>query len=187
MHERKDRAEAPAGTLRPTRPIVQSASLVGTRAGCYTGPSAITEPLDDQELEEDMIVHVRRGNGVWEEAETVRPEHDARGSWSVCGRPPRQQKSGDSRGRGYPRARFACRYSQGDLPLRSTSANTCTAAWLSSQPIPSSRMCAAYVLHTLPRSLANPFCLAPDRRRRCVYRTHQASGVVGTCRPGIPI
>ena len=85
MHERKDRAEAPAGTLRPTRPIVCVwVSVSWDLAQDATRDlSAITEPLDDQELEEDMIVHVRRGNGVWEEAETVRPEHDARGSWWV--------------------------------------------------------------------------------------------------------
>jgi hypothetical protein len=85
MHERKERAEAPADAPKPTRPIICVwVSVSWDLAQDATRDlSAITEPLDDQELEEDMLVYIRRGNGIWEEAETVRPEHDARGSWWV--------------------------------------------------------------------------------------------------------
>lgn len=85
LHQRKERAEAPVGAPRPTRPIISVwVSVSWDLAQDATRDlSAITEPLDDQELEEDMVVHIRRENGVWQEAETVSPEGDAQGSWWV--------------------------------------------------------------------------------------------------------
>ncbi len=190
MHERKDRAETSAGAPRPARPIISVwVSVSWDLAQDATRDlSAITEPLDDQELEEDMIVHVRRGNGVWEEAETVRPEHDARGSWWVSVADRHGNKNQEIAAGEDIRAPVLPVVTVKETQAASFNLDKYMHSGLVIFATYSvfSRACATCALRILA-PVANPFCLARDRRRRCVYRTDQASGAVGTCRPGVPI
>jgi hypothetical protein len=86
MHQRKERAEAPDDAPKPTAPITSVWVSVSwdLAQDAVRDLSAITEPLDDQPIEVDTEVQIRRETpGIWQNATTLRQDRD-RNFWWVA-------------------------------------------------------------------------------------------------------
>ena len=84
MHQRKERAEAPDGAQKPTKPIISVWVSVSwdLAQDAVRDLSAITEPLDDQPIEEGTSVQIRtRSPGIWTQATTLRQDRDHKFWW----------------------------------------------------------------------------------------------------------